>query len=136
MKRTNNLLAKIAEDPGAISAMSLANRRKVAKLLIEEVSALEKALNDSARTFSAQREHRGDRFLSMEELADRLGRPMKAVRRSWLAGMYPFIIGDSEGRPVASEDGLRRWMKKASQASVRSVGIRFRELPNVLCRFV
>jgi hypothetical protein len=122
MKRTNNLLAKVAEEPGAISTMSLADRKEVARLMTEETSALGKMINDSERALIARLEAQGDRFIPIEEVADRLGRPMKAVLRSWKAGMYPFIIGDGNGiisdgsgKLVASEGELRRWMKESAR---------------------
>lgn len=44
MRRTN-LLAKVAEEPGVISTMSAADRRKAAKLLVEEICAGVRAFN-------------------------------------------------------------------------------------------
>lgn len=88
---------------------SLAEDEKLANGLVQAMSALRKWVNDSERAFIAQRKAHGERFISIEEVADRLGRSVKAVRRGWRAYRYPFILGDGAGNLVAHEDGFTRW---------------------------
>ena len=80
------------------------------RVLTEGMSDWRKVIDERAAAFIVQRQARGDRFISIEEVAERLDCPVKAVRRGWRAERYPFIIGDGDRKLVASEDGLERWI--------------------------
>lgn len=64
----------------------------------------------------------GDRLLSLQEIADRMGCSVANLRRGWRAGRYPFILRDG-GRMVGSLDGMERWIRAKTDKLKRGAGM-------------
>ena len=127
------LVVSAIENPATIAESSDSDLKELARKLLPFVGMVMGELLARQQGEGVEElKKAGDRLLSLQEIAERMGCSIANLRRGWRAGRYPFILRDG-GRMVGSLDGMERWIRAKTDKLKRGAGIE-RTIPYMVNR--
>jgi predicted DNA-binding transcriptional regulator AlpA len=87
----------------------------LSRLLLETLAAYKEWVDHEQADQVETQRAKGDRLMSVAEIAKRLSRSEVSVYRAFKTGQYPFMMKDG-GKLVGSEDGLERWIRNRTKS--------------------